>query len=553
MAAVGKPILRTKRRQLSADFGRFRLALREPAHRGRLVMPALIYEPEAERIRFIIRWRYTVFPMVFSEPMFYLLLAIHAFMLWEEAKAVDRGEYAWPTLDWKAALVPTSLLTFFVVFYGGNCYTRFYALHSHCVAISGCVSEWAYLIHEHFSDAPSSAKWNMMRLMLGGMQVHYAFLGGEGQRGLLGEEVKAVTKNEWRAIRRHNFLSRAEIEKIDEYRGARYFLPIAWALGEVKVAMKSKLKASKPPALTKPNDPPEPSESAVLLANPGAANVHHRFEEVALRFRQNCSQTLAMLRMPVPFAYFHVLKVLIFVSLFIVGYALLELEQGHYMLSFAIYLVICTILIGMQAIAVAMSDPFGDDDTDFDIELFMSEAYDNAIALLCDERETQYSRLPAGMENPLGASDAAIENRSWKGLTKGFGLSDERETPRDEAALLTKNEPQSELVSLDVVPEDDLPGNEGSSEAPPPPPPSAPPPKAGVYSSGAFDYYGSSPAIQSTQHTPPHSRAASKGKLTSGGLRRIGASSARPASPSKPNGTRLFVPPPTAAHPPVLS
>ena len=59
-------------------------------------------------------------------------------------------------------------------------------------------------------------------------------------------------------------------------------------------------------------------------------------------------------------------------------------------------------MIGLQAIAVAMSDPFGSDDLDFDINGFMSAAYDNAVSTICDQRSASFDRLPGGIiENPL--------------------------------------------------------------------------------------------------------------------------------------------------------
>ena len=38
-----------------------------------------------------------------------------------------RTDIEMPTLPWKLTAVPTSLLTFFLVFYSGNCYTRYYS------------------------------------------------------------------------------------------------------------------------------------------------------------------------------------------------------------------------------------------------------------------------------------------------------------------------------------------------------------------------------------------------------------------------------------------
>ena len=64
----------------------------------------------------------------------------------------------------------------------------------------------------------------------------------------------------------------------------------------------------------------------------------------------------------------------------------------HWSLTFVIYLVICTSFIGLKEVAVAMADPFGDDDIDFDTEKMLAAAYNNAVACLKDHRRPQRSR-----------------------------------------------------------------------------------------------------------------------------------------------------------------
>ena len=137
-------------------------------------MPALIYNPDHENVRFITRWSYTLLPMVASDPMFYFLVFGYVALVMRQNQLLSRGDPGLPILDWKAALVPTSLLTFFVVFYVSNCYERFFKLFGCCVRIGGCMQEWAYLVNMHFADVTADVKWNMLRFMLGAMQIHYS-------------------------------------------------------------------------------------------------------------------------------------------------------------------------------------------------------------------------------------------------------------------------------------------------------------------------------------------------------------------------------------------
>ena len=57
-------------------------------------------------------------------------------------------------------------------------------------------------------------------------------------------------------------------------------------------------------------------------------------------------------------------------------------------------------MIGLQQIAIAMSDPFGDDDVDFDLQTFQRSALSGAIAMLNQIRPPCADRLD--LVNPIG-------------------------------------------------------------------------------------------------------------------------------------------------------
>ena len=73
-----------------------------------------------------------------------------------------------------------------------------------------------------------------------------------------------------------------------------------------------------------------------------------------------------------------------------------------------------------QAVAVAMSDPFGSDDLDFDLDKMLASAYENAVALISDQRLAHGDRLPLGMlSNPLSDNEASKRLRTWQSVNSG--------------------------------------------------------------------------------------------------------------------------------------
>ena len=90
--------------------------------------PPFLYDPSAFGISFLWRWQGTIFPLVASSPLFWFLLAGHAAALFSY-HTLDGEE---PVLEWQAAIVPSSLLTFLLVTFGNQC----------CMAIPRISSHW---------------------------------------------------------------------------------------------------------------------------------------------------------------------------------------------------------------------------------------------------------------------------------------------------------------------------------------------------------------------------------------------------------------------------
>ena len=132
--------------------------------------------------------------------------------------------------------------------------------------------------------------------------------------------------------------------------------------------------------------------------------------------RRSASAIVNMLAQPVPFPYFHILTLMIVVILTIISYGLTFL--GNPVLIFVVFFLAAASLIGLKEVAVALSDPFGEDAVDFEVDKFISASYRDCLALLADNdvprarRQRSAAALPDGLKNPLGEEGglrAAVE------------------------------------------------------------------------------------------------------------------------------------------------
>ena len=105
------------------------------------------YTPtDINEVTVLFRWTGTIFPAVLLRPAIWILMIAHYSFFYMHMHT----DITMPVLPWKIVGLPTGLLTFFLVFYGGNCYSRFYALYKDCIATVGCAMEWASLVKTHF-------------------------------------------------------------------------------------------------------------------------------------------------------------------------------------------------------------------------------------------------------------------------------------------------------------------------------------------------------------------------------------------------------------------
>jgi len=331
------------------------------------------------------RWHGTISPLVASTPEFWLLLAFHsACHYWappppEDNKAMDHL--------WTAALMPSSLVTFLLVFYGGNCYQRYFQLHSLCVGMGGAAMEWIAQVIQWHDHSDPLAQWNKTRHVLAAMHIQYSLLRST-------DFPPIVEEADWVEMVDRHLLDRHEVATLKAYKGYKPFLPITWSLSAVRKAIAHGSGAGKSGRLGE--------------LSPAALMAFHSFEQTAFKMRGSMGALANMKAQPIPFAYFHALKVAVLSMLGMVGYWMVDLLYGQPLyISLLTFAVFEAMTLGLLEVAVAMSDPFGEDEVDIDTQSLSLAAYTNAVALLGDKTNpSQHLSMPAELDNKHVKLDA---------------------------------------------------------------------------------------------------------------------------------------------------
>merc|ERR1711953_717678 len=88
--------------------------------------------------------------------------------------------------------------------------------------------------------------------------------------------------------------------------------------------------------------------------------------------RECQAEIVALMELPMPFQYFHIMNLMLVLNLILWAYAL-GLVESYF--APVIFLFVQLMFQGLRELSVALSDPFGDDDTDFPLNEWLTGLY----------------------------------------------------------------------------------------------------------------------------------------------------------------------------------
>lgn len=240
------------------------------------------YNPDITLFSTLLSWKGTILPLVLRKPSYYVLVCWHGTLVGLKKHAggdchadgnvtvsdCTSWQEDWLEVNYSMLSVPTTMLVFFLVFYGGQCCaplmlpraphatlhpvwpsvdahpasshgvprgsdTRFFTMYSHCVGIAGSIMCWVAMVKLHLAD-DANVRWNAVRFMLAAAHVEYYGLSGN-----------QLTSEEWLVVKGRDLLTDEEVNTIKKYKGFKPFLPIYWALCEVRAQLTSQAKVTK--------------------------------------------------------------------------------------------------------------------------------------------------------------------------------------------------------------------------------------------------------------------------------------------------------------------
>lgn len=302
-----------------------------------------LYDASVGPAAVVIDWRRSVLPNVLKRPELWAMwlvncavtIAVHRKLLVIDPSSVPKS----------ALGVLTSLMTFFLVFYTNNCFGRYFALYEKVRDMMGCLLEFVSDLRLRI-DSRDTQRRAMYYLLAGTfgffIEANEGDLGPDqiaqlGSRGLLSDEEVAYLQEKYPARNKS-------------------FVMLQWAMEVATWGLRKQV-------------------------NFAGSNDRYiqQFQNKVYGLRRVHQDILDTLKLPLPFQYFHIMNLMLIFVLTLI--AIVGGTTGNYV-GIVVFFMCAMAFLSIREVSMAMSDPFGEDDVDFPVALWMQEALLNCLHLV---------------------------------------------------------------------------------------------------------------------------------------------------------------------------
>jgi len=313
------------------------------------------YDVHDAAIGVALKIKFSVLPAVLAKPSIWIFLFIHlAVLRLANLGYFDQENDVNPLFvcPWKFVAIVATLTTFFEVFYTGHIFVRYVKLYDLSHTLLQHISNIIFDVRLHTSEAILPQMRLSCRYTFAAIYLHFADLN------------KETPGEAWKVLSQNNLLYEQERKVLTDHvtRPQQAMIVLRWAAQAAQKAM-----------------------SDAKCPGGDIKKITDRITKTRATFQDihDC------LEMPMPFAYFHLLNLMIIVNLSFWAYGMGTLNSVFAPVGFFFAeLLFC----GMMELSAQMSDPFGKDEVDFPCNLWLSHIIQDAGALL----EFDYSFTQGG-------------------------------------------------------------------------------------------------------------------------------------------------------------
>jgi len=307
------------------------------------------------------RWQHTIWQTVVSSVGFWFFFGIHL-LLWisfnndllELAGSEIKLDQGILEIDWTNVKIVSALTTFVQVFYTRECYSRYLKLNHEVNQSFRSSNRFCFEFKHCCCPNNDIQLMPFLRLAMRYMRANIVLFYIDLKHGALDDQ-------HWQLIVAANLLREDEAMFLKRHMPPqRSFLLLDWISTVTARAHDLSSLKTKGPVRN-------------LL------NSIQTFDEAQ-------KTVLDLVRMPVPYQYFHLLNFMLFVTvtMWAYGMAMTSSIFGPITYFFASFL-----FIGMLELAKQFSDPFGDDEVDFPVHIWIDKFLENQLSFIEYDFEPQ--------------------------------------------------------------------------------------------------------------------------------------------------------------------
>lgn len=331
---------------------RFLSAFKGPPERPQA---AYLYDPK-DTTRNILTWSGTSVRMVFFQPDFWFCLLIHILLTiyshsvanvhWDEEDMIPKNPAIWPRVKDGTMLATGAILIFFMVFFNGQAYSRFFSQYFTVRKINYNIDDLFFLARTHIASPIKQLV--LVRRLHAAQYLGFTYM---PQNAELPGFIKAMYSH----LEKVHLLTRDEASDLyscgDSINVHEECL--LWLIQTLKQEMAE--GTMKPP-------------------------IYRAFESKTLTVINLFIELKAYALQPIPFAYYHLMTVLCTIYLFVLAYTSVFVTAYYSIFGYAGTLIA---LLGLRTAAACLSDPMGTDHCDIPVFDFLAEQhYKNVQALM---------------------------------------------------------------------------------------------------------------------------------------------------------------------------